>query len=170
MGARLRDALSSESRARLCLRESVRAGGPKASWPATDLTIEATAGRISLQGDRDRPPIPVGYPQAAFHAGALAAADAVIALNEREISGRGQWIGLSMQEAMTWTLMSGPGYPSNLGRDPPGSGDDRATANLPPRLAPFLRDQWLRRWLCPRDLGWLRGGRPRQRHTPVPAP
>src|SRR5688572_26692392 len=64
--------------------------GPKAMWPASDLTIESAAGRVGLQGDRDRPPIPVGYPQASFHAGAQAAAGAVIALNERELSVRGQ--------------------------------------------------------------------------------
>jgi crotonobetainyl-CoA:carnitine CoA-transferase CaiB-like acyl-CoA transferase len=112
--------------------------GPKASWAASDLTIEAASGRLGLQGDRDRPPIPVGYPQAAFHAGGQAAADAVIALNERELSGLGQHLDLSMQEAVTWTLMNGPGFPPNVGDDPPGTGDDRATAKLPPRRGPFL--------------------------------
>ncbi len=112
--------------------------GPKSHWPASDLSIEAASGRLGLQGDRDRPPIPVGYPQAAFHAGGQAAADAVIALNERELSGRGQHLDLSMQEAVTWTLMNGPGFPPNLGEDPPASGDDRATAELPPRRGPFL--------------------------------
>jgi crotonobetainyl-CoA:carnitine CoA-transferase CaiB-like acyl-CoA transferase len=112
--------------------------GPKANWPATDLTLEAAGGRLGLQGDRDRPPLPVGYPQASFHAGAQAAADVVIALNERELSGRGQYLDTSMQEAIVWTLMNGPGYPPNVGEDPPGSGDDRLTAALPPRRGPFL--------------------------------
>lgn len=100
--------------------------GSKASWPATDLTIEAASGRLSLQGDHDRPPLPIGYPQASFHAGAQAAADVVIALNERAASGRGQRLDLSMQEAMIWTLMDATGYPPNTGDNPPGSGDDRA--------------------------------------------
>ncbi len=100
--------------------------GPKAHWPATDITIEAACGRISRQGDPDRPPLPIGYPQAAFHSGAQAACDIIIALNERAISGLGQYLDLSMQEAMIWTLMDGPGYPPNTGYDPPGSGDDRA--------------------------------------------
>ena len=111
--------------------------GPKAAWPGTDLTLEAAGGRVSLQGDRDRPPIPVGYPQAAFHAGAQAAADAVIALNERELSGRGQHLDTSMQESIVWTLMNGPGYPPNVGTDPPGSGDDRAAFETG-RRGPFL--------------------------------
>jgi crotonobetainyl-CoA:carnitine CoA-transferase CaiB-like acyl-CoA transferase len=112
--------------------------GPKSTWPGSDLVIESAAGRVGLQGDRDRPPIPVGYPQAAFHAGGQAAADAVIALNERGLSGHGQHLDTSMQEAVTWTLMNGPGYPPNVGDNPPASGDDRETAELPPRRGPFL--------------------------------
>jgi crotonobetainyl-CoA:carnitine CoA-transferase CaiB-like acyl-CoA transferase len=112
--------------------------GPKSGWPATDLTLEAAGGRLGLQGDRDRPPIPVGYPQASFHAGGQAAADAIIALNERELSGLGQRLDTSMQEAIVWSLMNFPGYPSLTGGDPPGYGDDRATAPLPARRGPFL--------------------------------
>ena len=43
--------------------------GPKANWPATELTIEAASGRMARQGDGDRPPIPIGFPQAAFTPG-----------------------------------------------------------------------------------------------------
>lgn len=100
--------------------------GPKSASPATDLTIEASSGRLSLQGDCDRPPLPIGYPQASFHAGAQAAADIIIALNERAISGLGQHLDLSAQEAMIWTLMDATGYPPNTGGDPLGCGDDRA--------------------------------------------
>jgi crotonobetainyl-CoA:carnitine CoA-transferase CaiB-like acyl-CoA transferase len=99
--------------------------GPKAAWPATDLTLEAMSGRLGLQGDFDRQPLPVGYPQASFHVGARLAADIVIALNERELSGLGQHLDASMLEAMTLTLMNGTGYPHYTGGDPPGFGDDR---------------------------------------------
>jgi crotonobetainyl-CoA:carnitine CoA-transferase CaiB-like acyl-CoA transferase len=107
--------------------------GPKARWPATDLTAEAAGGRVGLQGDADRPPIPVGYPQAAFHAGARAAADAVIALNERDLSGLGQHLDTSMQEAVIYTLLASAGYPANQGTDAPGSGDDRGETQPAPR-------------------------------------
>ena len=43
--------------------------GPWADRPSTELTAEAAGGLVSLQGDGDRAPIPVGYAQAAFHAG-----------------------------------------------------------------------------------------------------
>jgi crotonobetainyl-CoA:carnitine CoA-transferase CaiB-like acyl-CoA transferase len=100
--------------------------GPLVGRPTTDLTLEAAGGLLSLQGDGDRPPVPVGYPQAAFHAGVQAAADAVIALNERQHSGLGQHLDVSMQAAVVWTLMNATGYPPNEHRDPPGKGDDRA--------------------------------------------
>ncbi|MDA1145320.1 MAG: CoA transferase [Chloroflexi bacterium] len=101
--------------------------GPWAERPATELTAEAAGGLISLQGDQDRPPLPVGYPQAAFHAGVQAAADTLIALVERDRSGLGQRLDVSQQAAIVWTLMNATGYPPNVGADPPGRGDDRAT-------------------------------------------
>ena len=130
--------------------------GPKAAWPASELTIEAACGRLSLQGDRDRPPLPLGYPQAAFHPGAQAAADVIIALNERELSGLGQHLDTSMTEVMIWTLMNGTQYPPATGREPPGGGDDRAEAEL--RAAgegPPIRcaDGWVNTVFQPRILG-----------------
>ncbi|MCC6381967.1 MAG: CoA transferase [Dehalococcoidia bacterium] len=94
--------------------------GPLSAWPASDLTLEAAGGLLSLQGDGDRPPLPVGYPQASFHAAAQAAADAVVALNERAHSGRGQHLDVSVQAAVVWALMNATGYPPNTGGDPPG--------------------------------------------------
>lgn len=101
--------------------------GPKAHWPATDLSIEAAGGRVSLQGDSDRPPLPVGFPQAFLHASAQIAADIVVALNERCTSGLGQFLDNSAQETMWWTLMNAQGSPVCTGENPPGAGDDRAT-------------------------------------------
>ncbi|TAJ18770.1 MAG: CoA transferase [Dehalococcoidia bacterium] len=120
--------------------------GPKAGWAASELTIEAAGGRLSLQGDRDRVPFPIGYPQAAFHAGGAAAADTVIALNERATSGLGQHLDTSMQAAMIWTLMDTTGFPPATGANPPGTGEDRAVfggqRSGAGRLAPCA-DGWL---------------------------
>ncbi|MGE3074704.1 MAG: CaiB/BaiF CoA transferase family protein [Dehalococcoidia bacterium] len=118
--------------------------GPDANSPATDLTIEAAGGLLDLQGDPDRPPVPVGYPQASFHGGTQAATDAVIALNERERSGRGQHLDVSMQAAMVWTLMNATGYPPNTGGDPPTSGPNRLVPI--PSLIPGI--SLPRHWEC----------------------
>ena len=133
--------------------------GPHAGRAASELTLEAAGGLLGLQGDKDRPPVPVGYPQAAFHAGAQAAADAVIALNERELSGRGQHLDVSTQAAMVWTLMNATGYPPNTGGDPPNSGAQRTDPPL--ELAPGIvypqvwptKDGWVQATITLSGLG-----------------
>lgn len=133
--------------------------GPYANRIATDLTLEASGGLLGLQGDNDRPPVPVGYPQASFHGGAQAAADSVIALNERARSGRGQHLDVSMQAAMVWTLMNATGYPPNTGDDPPNTSAHRT--NPPPELAPGVvfpavfeaKDGWVQSSLTIGGLG-----------------
>lgn len=104
--------------------------------PATDLTLEAAGGLVALQGDRDRPPIPVGFPQASLHAGAQAAADAIVALYEREQSGLGQHLDVSAQAAVVWTLMNATGYPPAVGANAPGTCEFRAEP--PPEILPGL--------------------------------
>ena len=111
--------------------------GPAAHTPAIDLTIEAAGGLVGLQGDGDRPPLAIGLPQASFHAGVQAAADSLIALYERNRSGRGQHLDVSMQAAIVWTLMNATGYPANTGGNPPGTSELR---NQPrPTLVPGMR-------------------------------
>jgi benzylsuccinate CoA-transferase BbsE subunit len=105
--------------------------GPKQTWAATELTIEAAGGLTGMQGDGDRVPLPVGWPQASYHAGVQAAADVLIALNERERSGRGQHLDVSAQAAVVWTLMNATGYPDALGGNPPGFCEQRATGRPP---------------------------------------
>ena len=102
------------------------ADGPWAQRAATNLTVEAAGGLVGLQGDGDRPPVPVGFPQAAIHAGVQAAADTAIALRERERSGLGQHLDVSQQAAVVWTLMHATGFPPNTGDDPPGTSAGRA--------------------------------------------
>lgn len=99
--------------------------GPRASDAATDLTLEAVGGLVGMQGDPDRPPIPVGFPQAAMHAGVQAAADVLIAINARDLTGQGQHLDVSTQSAVVWTLMNATGWPSVVGVNPPGFCDTR---------------------------------------------
>ena len=107
--------------------------GPLAAAPAAEVTVEAAGGLIDLQGDADRPPLPMGaMPQAAFHAGAQAAADTVVALFERERSGRGQHLDVSAQACVVWTLMNATGFPPNTGGNPPSSSEFRGQARPSP--------------------------------------
>ena len=54
--------------------------GPKASWPATDLTVLAASGSLVLNGDSDRPPVRLVVPQAFPMASAVATCATLIAL------------------------------------------------------------------------------------------
>ena len=100
--------------------------GPKADDPASELVLEAAGGRGTCQGDPDREPVPLGYPQTWFHAGVQAAADAALALYERERSGLGQYLDVSVQAVMVWTLLHAMGYPAlDAGTDSPGVGPNR---------------------------------------------
>lgn len=113
--------------------------GPKARTPATDLTLEAAGGLVGLQGDGDRPPLAMAMPQASFHAGVQAAADIQIALFERNRSGAGQHLDVSMQAAVVWTLMNATGYPTNTGTNPPGTSEFRGQPR--PTLVAGMRAQ-----------------------------
>ena len=80
--------------------------GPKARWAATDLTVLAAGGPLWLQGDDDRAPVRISVPQAFAHAGADAAAAALVALHERNRSGRGQHVDVSAQQSVTLATQS----------------------------------------------------------------
>lgn len=75
--------------------------GPKADWAATDLTVVASSGTMSLTGDRDRPPVRISPPQAWFNASADTAGAVLIALHERRHSGLGQHIDSSAQQSFS---------------------------------------------------------------------
>lgn len=95
--------------------------GPKAAWPATDLTIAAAGGQLWLTGDDDRPPVRISLPQSYHHAASEAAAAALIALYERQHrSGLGQHVDASAQQSMLQAtqsmVLSEPLHASPVGR------------------------------------------------------
>ncbi len=75
--------------------------GPKCNWAASDITLVASSGPMAITGDEDRAPVRVSVPQAWLHGSAEAATGALIALQERHRSGRGQHVSVSVQQALT---------------------------------------------------------------------
>lgn len=71
--------------------------GPRANQPAYDLIAQAAAGILALQDNPDRPPRVL---LADFVSGAYGAIAVLAALLERERTGEGKLIDLSMQEVM----------------------------------------------------------------------
>ncbi|MDH3679945.1 MAG: CoA transferase [Acidimicrobiia bacterium] len=77
--------------------------GPKADWIGTDLTLNAASGEMALNGYQDRPPVRISAPQIWVNAGAEAACAVLLALTDRRVSGLGQHVDVSAQEAMMLT-------------------------------------------------------------------
>ncbi len=80
--------------------------GPRAGYRGSDLTALAMGGLMYTQGDDDRAPVGFALPQAPLHAGVEGAAGALFAYAERRRSGKGQFVDVSTQEAVSWTLMN----------------------------------------------------------------
>ena len=80
--------------------------GPYKDWKGPDLVGWALGGQAFVTGDEDRPPCRISFPQSYLHAGNHAASATLAALYDRESTGEGQHIDVSMQEAVVWTLMS----------------------------------------------------------------
>ena len=84
--------------------------GPRARWKASDIELMAAAAAMSLAGEADGPPQRVSVPQSYPWTGAQAAVGALIALNERNLSGRGQLVDVSGQAAVTLALAHAPTF------------------------------------------------------------
>lgn len=80
--------------------------GPKVGYAATDLTLMAASGPMALMRDEQLPPLRMGVPQAFLHGGAEAAAASLIAHYERQRSGLGQHVDVSIQQALTCATLS----------------------------------------------------------------
>lgn len=80
--------------------------GPYRDWEIADIVAWALGGRMYLDGDPDRPPVRISaYPQAYFHGGLQGALGSMVAHYYREAAGEGQHVDVSIQEAVTLTLL-----------------------------------------------------------------
>jgi CoA:oxalate CoA-transferase len=94
--------------------------GPYRDYPAMDLTVQAIAGVIDTTGYADRPPVKAGPAVADFLAGVHLFGAVSAALYERERTGKGRSIEVSMMESIYPTLASSLGlfYGSGGGAAP----------------------------------------------------
>ena len=81
--------------------------GPHANFPASDLTLAATGGPMSLQGHPDRAPVRLSLPQAWLHASVEATVGALTAHALMLRTGQAQFVDVSAQTAMIWTMLQG---------------------------------------------------------------
>jgi benzylsuccinate CoA-transferase BbsE subunit len=78
--------------------------GPHAGYAATDLTLLAAGGLLSLGGYLDTEPLAIQGEQAMLASGIFGAVAVLAALYERTQTGKGQWIDLSGQECVAFAL------------------------------------------------------------------
>jgi benzylsuccinate CoA-transferase BbsE subunit len=75
--------------------------GPYRDYKISDLVAWALSGYMSSVGDYDRPPVRIGlFCQSYLHAGGQAVQGAMIALYQREVTGEGQSVDVSIQDSL----------------------------------------------------------------------
>ena len=78
--------------------------GPLATRPGFDQIAQGMGGLMSVTGEPGASPMRVGIPIADLCAGIFAAQGILVALLEREASGRGQWLHTSLLESMIYMM------------------------------------------------------------------
>jgi formyl-CoA transferase len=78
--------------------------GPYSERPGFDQIAQGMGGLMSVTGLPGHGPVRVGIPVADLCAGIFAAQGVLVALLEREASGRGQWLHTSLLEAMVYMM------------------------------------------------------------------
>jgi benzylsuccinate CoA-transferase BbsE subunit len=96
--------------------------GPGATWTAADIVGWAAGGMMAMMGAPRRPPLQVGVPQAFSHGASEAAVASMLAHLERERSGLGQKVVVSMQAANVWATNAETAFPVLEGRSLARSG------------------------------------------------
>lgn len=74
--------------------------GPNVAQPAYDIIIQAMSGLMSITGELDGPPTMVGEPIADVAGGLFGAWGCMVALFERERTGRGRYVDLALFDAL----------------------------------------------------------------------
>ena len=79
--------------------------GPHADYVASDLTLAAMGGPMSVQGNPERAPVRLSVPQAWLHASSEAAVAALTAHALMIQTGQGQFVDVSAQTSMIATML-----------------------------------------------------------------
>ena len=112
--------------------------GPYANYQASDITGMALGGFMHLTGDPDRPPLRPSFPHFYLHGSAAGAAAAMLAHTRRALTGEGQHVDVSCQQAVARTLAHAPqiwdiegAVLQRMGVYRQTSGDNRVRINWP---------------------------------------
>ena len=102
--------------------------GPYRDRPGYDQIAQGMGGLMSITGLPGQGPVRVGIPVADLTAGLFLAQGILVALLERERSGKGQWVHTSLLQAMV-TMLDFQAARWLIGKEiPPQAGNDHPTA------------------------------------------
>ena len=107
--------------------------GPYRDYPAMDLVMQAMCGVISVTGYPDQPPVKAGPAVCDFSAGVHLFGAIMAALYERERTGKGRVVEVSMQDAIYSSLASNLGMlHARGGQVPPRTGNRHGGLGISP--------------------------------------
>lgn len=114
-----------------CAVSGFGADGPLGGLPGYDAAIQAMAGLMSVNGEAEEGPLRIGLPIVDMVTGLNAIAGILLALHERERSGRGQSVDIALYDCGVSLLH--PHLPNYFasGRTP------QRTGNAHPNIAPY---------------------------------
>jgi crotonobetainyl-CoA:carnitine CoA-transferase CaiB-like acyl-CoA transferase len=114
-----------------CAVSGFGADGPLGGLPGYDAAIQAMAGLMSVNGEAEEGPLRIGLPIVDMVTGLNAVAGILLALHERERSGRGQSVDIALYDCGVSLLH--PHLPNYFasGRTP------QRTGNAHPNIAPY---------------------------------
>jgi crotonobetainyl-CoA:carnitine CoA-transferase CaiB-like acyl-CoA transferase len=120
--------------------------GPYRDYRASDLEVMAMAGAMSLAGEAGGEPMRITLPQAPMFTGLEAAMGALTALAARHLTGRGQHVDVSAQQAVIGALAHAPACFDLNGEAPERTGiymTGRTVTGAKMRVFWPCRDGWI---------------------------
>lgn len=143
--------------------------GPYAQKRALDLTIQAMSGMMSTTGEKGGRPLKTGAPVADFMSGAHLYGAIMTALFERERTGRGRAIEVSMLESLFAPLLPAAGHAYESNSVPQRTGNRHVADSYVPFDTFEASDGWVT-IVCATDEHWAKlteaMGRPDLRDDP----
>jgi CoA:oxalate CoA-transferase len=136
-----------------CSGSGFGSSGPYRDKLALDLTIQAMSGMMSTTGTRGGPPLKAGVPVADFMSGAHMYGAIVTALFERERTGLGRTVEVSMYEAVFSTLLPSAGHAYASNHVPERSGNRHVADSYVPFDTFEANDGWVA-IVCATDEHW----------------
>jgi formyl-CoA transferase len=128
-------------------------GGEYSRYPAMDLTIQAMTGTMATTGTPESGPLKTGPAGADFLAGVHLLSAILMALYQRQTTGKGQRLEVAMADAVIPSLASSIAFQLGVGREPPRTGNRHSGLAYAPYNVYAARDGHMAIF-CVRDEHW----------------